>query len=81
MENKRTFIEKLIVVIAWVTLVGGIVFGSLVSKCILESSQDMAFVDAVATFVGSIGASVTVWAVLIQIVRMSDRLRKIEKEQ
>lgn len=80
MEKERTFIEKLIVVIAWIVLVGGIVCGTLVSKCIWESQQDMAFPDAVVTFVGSIGGSITIWAVLLQIVKMSDRLRKIEKE-
>ena len=80
MEKERTFIEKLIVVIAWVVLVGGIVCGTLVSKCIWESQQDMAFPDAVVTFVGSIGGSITIWAVLLQIIKMSDRLRKIEKE-
>ena len=80
MEKKRTFIEKLIVVIAWMVLIGGILFGTLVSKGIWESKQDMSFPNAVFTFVGSIGGSVTVWAILIQIVRMSDRLRKIEDE-
>ena len=80
MEKERTFIEKLIVVIAWIVLVGGIVCGTLVSKCIWESQQYMAFPDAVVTFVGSIGGSITIWAVLLQIVKMSDRLRKIEKE-
>lgn len=80
MEKNRSFVEKLIVVIAWMVLIGGILFGTLVSKGIWESQQEMSFPNAVITFVGSIGGSVTVWAILIQIVRMSDRLRKIEDE-
>lgn len=80
MERNRTFIEKLIVAIAWIVLIGGIGAGFLVSKCIWESQMEMAFPNAVATFAGSIGGSVTVWAILIQIVRMSDRLRKIEEK-
>ena len=79
MEKERTFIERLIIVIAWMVLIGGIALGTLVSKCIWESQQEMAFPEAVATFVGSIGGSVAAWAVLVQIVRMSDKLRKIEK--
>ncbi|MBO4659375.1 MAG: hypothetical protein J5637_07115 [Prevotella sp.] len=80
MENKRSLIEKLIVVIAWMVLIGGIMFGTLVSKGIWESQMDMAFPQAVATFVGSIGGSVVAWAILIQIVKMSDRLRRIEEK-
>lgn len=76
---ERTFIEKLIVIIAWVVLIGGILFGALVSKGIWESHMEMAFPQAVATFIGSIGGSVTAWAVLIQIVQMSDKLRQIER--
>ena len=80
MEKNRTFLEKLIVAIAWMVLIGGIIFGTLFSKCIWESQMDMAFPNAVATFVGSIGGSITVWAILIQIVKISDRLRKIEED-
>ena len=80
MEQERSFIEKLIVAIAWLVLVGGSLAGILVSKGIWESQMEMAFPQAVATFIGSIGGSVTVWAVLIQIVRMSDKLRQIEKQ-
>ena len=80
MEKNRTFIEKLIVTIAWMVLIGGILSGILVSKGIWESQIEMAFPKVVATLVGSIGGSVTVWAILIQIVRISDRLRKIEED-
>ena len=80
MEQERTFIEKLIVAIVWLVLEGGCLGGLLVSKGIWESQMEMAFPQAVATFIGSIGGSVTVWAILIQIVRMSDKLRQIEKQ-
>ena len=75
---KRTKIELLILIIAWTGLIGGILFGTLVSKGIFESAQEMAFPQAVATFVGSVFVSVAGWAVLMQVVNISDRLRKIE---
>jgi hypothetical protein len=78
-DMKRTFIEKLLVVGAWLALVGGILFGTLVSKGIWESSQEMAFPEAVFTFIGSVVGSVGIWAILLEIVSLSDRLRDIEK--
>ena len=75
---KRTKIEQLLVVIAWVGLIGGIMFTLLVSKGIMESNIEMAFPQAVLTFVGGIGASVVGWAVLMQIISVSDRIRNIE---
>lgn len=77
---KRTKIEQLLVVIAWVGLIGGILFTLLVSKGIWESSQEMAFPQAVVTFVGGVGASVVGWAVLMQIISLSDRISKIERD-
>lgn len=77
---KRTKIEQLLVVIAWVGLIGGILFTLLVSKGILESNVEMAFPQAVLTFVGGIGASVVGWAVLMQIISLSDRIRRIENK-
>jgi hypothetical protein len=50
-----------------------------VSKGIWESHVDMAFPQAVATFVGGVGASVVGWAVLMQIVSISDRIKRIEE--
>lgn len=76
---KRTKIEKLLLLVAWVGLIGGILFTTLVSKGIWESHVDMAFPQAVATFVGGVGASVVGWAVLMQIVSISDRIRRIEE--
>ena len=66
------------VVIAWAGLIGGILFTFLVSKGIMESNMEMAFPQAVLTFVGGIGASVVGWAVLMQIISLSDRIRNIE---
>ena len=77
---KRTFIEKLLVVIAWAGLICGILFTLLVSKGIMESNMEMAFPQAVVAFVGGIGASIVGWAVLMQVVSISDRLRKIENQ-
>ena len=75
---KRTKIEQLLVVIAWVGLIGGILFTLLVSKGILESNIEMAFPQAALTFVGGIGASIVGWAVLMQIISISDRIQRIE---
>ena len=77
---KRTKIEKLLVVIAWAGLIGGILFTVLVSKGIWESSQEMAFPQAALTLVGGVGASVVGWAVLMQIISLSDRIRRIENK-
>ena len=77
---KRTKIEQLLVVIAWAGLIGGILFTVLVSKGIMESNAEMAFPQAVVTFVGGIGASIVGWAVLMHVVKISDRLRKIENQ-
>ena len=76
---KRTKIEQLLLVVAWAGLIGGILFTALVSKGIWESHMDMAFPQAVATFVGGVGASVVGWAVLMQIVSISDKIRRIEE--
>ena len=77
---KRTRTEQLLVVIAWVGLIGGILFTVLVSKGIWESNVEMAFIKTVLTFVGGVGASVVGWAVLMQIISISDRIRRIENK-
>lgn len=79
MNNKRTRIERLLVAIAWLGLIGGISFGTLVSKGTLESGIDMCVPEAIVIFFGSIFASVAGWAVLMQVVKISDRLRNIEE--
>ena len=76
---KRTIIEKFLIAIAWAGLIGGILFGTLVSKGILESGQEMCVPQAFVTFCGSIFASVTGWAILMQLVSFSERLQKIEQ--
>ena len=75
---KRTKIEQLLLLVAWVGLIGGILFTTLVSKGIWESHVDMTFPQAVLTFVGGVGASVVGWAVLMQVIRISDRIKNIE---
>lgn len=75
---KRTKIEQLLLVVAWAGLIGGILFTTLVTKGIWESHMDMAFPQAVLTFVGGVGASVVGWAVLMQVIRISDRIKNIE---
>ena len=76
MEHNR--IEKLLLVIAWIVLIGGITFGTLVSKGILESNQEMCFPNALLVFVGSIFASISGWTILMLLVHISNKVRKIE---
>ena len=76
---KCTVIEKILVAAAWLGLIFGILFTILVSKGIFESNQDMCFPQAIVTLVGGVSASIVGWALILQIVRISDRLRNIEK--
>jgi hypothetical protein len=75
---ERTFIEKLILVIAWVGLIGGILFSILYSKDVFESGAEMCFPTGVAYLVSGIGLSIGCWAILLELVAISDRLRKLE---
>ena len=77
---KRNWIEKLLIVIAWIGLIGGIAFGTLVSKGIFESNQEMCFPQALVVFVGSIFASVAGWALLLLLVSISNKVRKIDSK-
>jgi len=77
---KRTSIEKLIFAIAWIGLVGGILFTFLVSKGIIESNQEMCVPQAAVTFVCGVFVAIAGWALLIQIVRISDKLRNIDNQ-
>ena len=77
---KRTKIEQFLVIIAWAGLIGGILFTLFVNKGIWESGQDMAFPQAVLTFVGGVGASVVGWALLMQLISLSDRITRIENK-
>ena len=76
LDMKRTIIEKLIIVIAWVGVVGGILFSILYSKGILESGADMSFPTGIACLLGGVFASVCFWAVLLELISISDRLNK-----
>lgn len=51
---KRTIIEKMILVIAYSGLIGGILLGTLISKGIWESGSEMCAPRAFFMFVGSI---------------------------
>ena len=77
---KRTVIEKLILAIAWIGLVGGVLFTFLVSKGIIESNQEMCVPQAAVTFIGGVFVAIAGWALLIQIVRISDKLRNIDNQ-
>ncbi len=77
---KRTKIEQLLAIIAWVGLISGFLFTLLVSKGIWESGQDMAFPQAVLTFVGGVAASVVGWALLMQLISLSERISRIENK-
>ena len=74
---KRTIIEKMILVIAYSGLIGGILLGTLISKGIWESGSEMCAPRAFFMFVGSIFVSVGCWAVLLEIIALSDRIRNI----
>ena len=73
-------IEKLLIFIAYVCLIGGIVIGFLVSKGIIESNTEMCVPQAVAVFVGALFGSVGLWALLTVIVHISETLRKIKEK-
>ena len=76
----RSFIEKLLVAVAWLGLIGGILFTILVSKGIFESNMEMCVPQAAVTFVGGVFVSIVGWALILQVVRISDRLRNIENQ-
>ena len=80
MEKQRTRLEKFILLIAYMGLIGGTLFAFLYSKGVLESGQDMCVPRAIANFIFIEGASILGWAVLKQIVKISDRLRHIENK-
>ncbi|MBR3530182.1 MAG: hypothetical protein IKN83_02325 [Bacteroidaceae bacterium] len=80
MELRRTRLEKFILLIAYVGLIGGTLFAFLYSKGVLESGQDMCVPRALADFIFIEGASVVGWAVLKLLVKISDRLRHVENK-
>ena len=80
MELRRTRLEKFILLIAYVGLIGGTLYAFLYSKGVLESGQDMCVPRALADFIFIEGASVVGWAVLKLLVKISDRLRHVENK-
>ena len=74
---EHTWLERLLTAMAWIVLIGGIAYGTLFSKGILESNQEMCFPQALLVFVGSIFASVAGWATLKMLVNISEKVRKI----
>ena len=78
---KRTFIEKLLAIIAWVGLIGGILFSILYCNSVMGSGAEMCVPTGLAYLAGGIFLSVGGWAVLMEIIALSDRIRKLENEQ
>lgn len=76
---KRTFIEKLIIVIAWIGLIGGILFSILYCKGVLVSRTEMCVPSGIASLVAGVLVSVGCWAILLEIIALSDRIKKLEE--
>lgn len=72
-----TFIERIIQIVSYLSLLG-VLFSGLVAKGIIESNSEMCAPRAVATFVLGSFASVVIWAVLSLLLNISRRLRKLE---
>ena len=77
----RTKIEKLISVIAWLGLIGGILFSALVSKSTLDSNTEMCFPRAMVELFGGIFISVGCWAILMELLALADRIKKLEEKK
>lgn len=78
---KRSFLDILLLVIAWGGLIVGILVSIAYSHSVFESGQEMCFPQAAAWLIAGVGASITGWAVLKEIVSISDRLRKLENKE
>ncbi len=78
---KRTKIEKLISVIAWLGLVGGILISALVCKSTLDSNVSMCFPNAMAELFGGVFLSVGCWAILMELLALADRIKKLENKK
>ena len=77
---KRSFFDKLLLVIAWVGLVAGILVSVAYSHSIWAAGREMCFPQAAFYLAAGVGASVLGWAVLKEIVSISDRLRRLENK-
>ena len=78
---KRTIIERLIIVIAWTGLIGGVLFSILYSKSVLGAGTEMCVPSGIASLVAGIFVSVGCWAILMEIIALSDRIRKLEERR
>lgn len=76
---ERTLIEKLILVIAWTGLIGGVLFSILLCRSILSSGAEMCVPKGLAHLAAGVFLSVGGWAVLLEIIALSDRIRKLEQ--
>ena len=74
----KVLFETLLFVLAQLILIGGILFGTLISKGIFESNTEMCFPRAIVFFAASIFGSITAWAIIMQLLAISDRLKKLE---
>lgn len=77
---KRSFFDKLLLVIAWAGLILGILVSVAYSHSVFESGREMCFPQAAVYLIAGVGASITGWAVLKEIVSISDRLRRLENK-
>ena len=80
MNNERTFIEKLLVVIAWTGLVGGIAAGIvLFYNEMFVVQEEMCFPQAFVYLFGCCGAAIVGFALIMELVSIADRLRELQK--
>lgn len=78
MRKNRSVLEWFLYVLSFLILIGGIAVGILYANSILESGSDMCSAQAFFAVVCFSGAGLVGWAVLLEIVKMADRLRRIE---
>lgn len=77
--EQKTFIEKLLVAVAYLGLLGGIGCGLLNAYGIWESQTEMCFPQAAIVAAGAIFAATAFWAALMALANISCRTRRIEK--
>ena len=80
MEKKRSALEWFLYILSFVILIGGIAVGIAYANSLLETGADMCHAQAFFAIVCFSGAGVVGWAVLLEIVRIADRLRRIENK-
>ena len=80
MARKRSVLEWFLYVLSFVILIGGIAVGILSANSILESGSDMCSAQAFFAIILFLGIGVVGWAVLLEIVKIADRLHQIENK-